>query len=135
MYFLAIGALSNHQSQENKQEFLDVEELNESPKSNPFSFDRKLSESVSIGSDSRSFSGNFFERNSTRFGESIWANDQSGGASFEFGCIEMIVSRCARMRLCDDGAGLILGFDGTELTGLMREVAWTGKGYRKRLQD
>ncbi|KAM7488145.1 hypothetical protein LguiB_025629 [Lonicera macranthoides] len=66
---MAIGALSNHRSREKKQEFPAVEELNESPKSNQASFDRKVSRSRSVGCGSRSFSGDFFERISTGFGD------------------------------------------------------------------
>lgn len=66
---MAIGALSNPRSREKKQEFPAVEELNESPKSNQASFDRKVSRSRSVGCGSRSFSGDFFERISTGFGD------------------------------------------------------------------
>ncbi|KAK1418989.1 hypothetical protein QVD17_28143 [Tagetes erecta] len=55
------------QRSRNEREIIVVEE-NESPNSQP-SFDRKVSRSRSVGCGSRSFSGDFFERISTGFGD------------------------------------------------------------------
>nr|GMD63614.1 uncharacterized protein DDB_G0271670-like [Ipomoea batatas] len=52
-----------------KEEFVAVEENDESPDDQASSFDRKVSRSRSVGCGSRSFSGDFFERISTGFGD------------------------------------------------------------------
>ncbi|XP_009787390.1 uncharacterized protein LOC107800681 [Nicotiana tabacum] len=59
------GSMSRSREKK-KEEFIVVEE-NESP--NEAAFDRKVSRSRSVGCGSRSFSGDFFERISTGFGD------------------------------------------------------------------
>ncbi|OIT23043.1 PREDICTED: uncharacterized protein LOC109216797 [Nicotiana attenuata] len=66
----SVGASVNGsmcRSRENKKEEFIVVEENESP--NEAAFDRKVSRSRSVGCGSRSFSGDFFERISTGFGD------------------------------------------------------------------
>ncbi|KAA8548945.1 hypothetical protein F0562_000629 [Nyssa sinensis] len=60
------GSFSQRSREKKKEEFVAVDE-NESP--NQASFDRKVSRSRSVGCGSRSFSGDFFERISTGFGD------------------------------------------------------------------
>ncbi|KAM3323916.1 putative protein DDB [Capsicum chacoense] len=59
----SVGSSSMRSREKKKEEFVVVEE-NESP-----AFDRKVSRSRSVGCGSRSFSGDFFERISTGFGD------------------------------------------------------------------
>lgn len=62
-----IGSFSQQRSRERKKEEFVIVEENESP--GQVSFDRKVSRSRSVGCGSRSFSGDFFERISTGFGD------------------------------------------------------------------
>ncbi|CAK9145591.1 unnamed protein product [Ilex paraguariensis] len=63
----ANGSFSQQRQREKKKEEFVVVDENESP--NEASFDRKVSRSRSVGCGSRSFSGDFFERISTGFGD------------------------------------------------------------------
>ncbi|XP_057468484.1 uncharacterized protein LOC130757697 [Actinidia eriantha] len=67
-YSSSVGAFGQRSRETQKrEEFVVVEENDESP--NQASFDRKVSRSRSVGCGSRSFSGDFFERISTGFGD------------------------------------------------------------------
>uniref|UniRef100_A0A5B6YI72 Uncharacterized protein n=1 Tax=Davidia involucrata TaxID=16924 RepID=A0A5B6YI72_DAVIN len=66
-YGTGSGSLSQRSRVKKKEEFVVVVEENESP--NQASSDRKVSRSRSVGCGSRSFSGDFFERISTGFGD------------------------------------------------------------------
>ncbi|XP_019184585.1 PREDICTED: uncharacterized protein DDB_G0271670-like [Ipomoea nil] len=63
------GSMRGASREKKREEFVVVEENDESPDDQASSFDRKVSRSRSVGCGSRSFSGDFFERISTGFGD------------------------------------------------------------------
>lgn len=63
------GSMRGASREKKREEFVAVEENDESPDDQASSFDRKVSRSRSVGCGSRSFSGDFFERISTGFGD------------------------------------------------------------------
>ncbi|KAK2990122.1 hypothetical protein RJ640_014791 [Escallonia rubra] len=99
-----IGSFSHHRDKK-KEDFPVVDE-NESP--NQASFDRKVSRSRSVGCGSRSFSGDFFERISTGFGDCTLRRVESQREGKSKGTQRNVGQDCIKERVkC---GGLFSGF-------------------------